>query len=217
MNLVKVAAFALATAISIPEFSQANEPDWRVAGYTDKSVFLYSVPDIVREPNGLVRVWLEELNLKASERAADRAANERGSPFVDAVAGRVARYYVPPLMLAGIVAPCKSSKDSRCLANYAMNIAGAEETANEHLVHAEKETLYELDCSNKRARVLQLLTYPKGRPPQFASTPSSWLYAPPQSLLESLLTIVCNPAVAAIDNTPLKPRPPAGPSKKMPH
>lgn len=207
MDIVKLAAVAMAVTIGTSQaFGQSHEPDWRVAGYTGKDVILYSVPDIVREPAGRVRVWSEELNFNASGQAANRAANKRNSQFLDAVAGRVARYYEPPFMLAGISDPCKASADKHCLANYAMNIAMTEEAANERLVRTEDLSLYELDCTNKRARTLQAITYDKGGSPHFWSSAPHWIYAPPQSNLASLLTIVCNPAVAAADNTPLKLR-----------
>jgi len=219
MDIVKVAAVAMAAAIGASQaFGQSHEPDWRVSGFTGKDVILYSAPDIVREPDGLVRVWSETLNFKAIQQAANRAGtgNKR---FIGAVAGRIARYYIPPFMLAGIGDPCKSSQEKNCVASYAMNIAMTEEAANENLVPVGGQILYELDCMNKRGRALQAVTYTKGGSPKIENGPMGWMYAPPQSILDWLLTIVCNPAVAAVDNTPLQSRTPASASRKsgQPH
>lgn len=215
MDIVRVAAFAVAAAIGASQaFGQSHEPDWRVSGYTGKDVILYSTPDIARELDGVVLVWTEQLNFKASQQAVARA--DKNKRFTDAISGRYARSYVPPFMLAGVSDSCKSSQQKDCVANTAVHIAMIEEAANEKLVRTELRTLYELDCKNKRARPLQAVMYANGGSPNVLNDPdpAGWTNAPPQSNLEWLLTIVCNPAIATVDNSPHEPGTRAGASPR---
>lgn len=195
-------AFAVGAS---PIHAAASDPDWRVFGFTDEHVLLYSVPDIVREPDNLVRVWSEQLNSKAVGRVVNRATGKGGNVrFMAAVIGRVARYYEPPLMLAGLDKSCNSSKRKDCLAERAADITSMEEVANESLVPRDGLVLYELDCREKRARVLSVIVYQKHGSPESSSRPMDWEYVPPETNLDWLLTIVCDPSVAAVDNTPCR-------------
>lgn len=215
MDLVRVAAFAVAVAIGASQaFGQSHEPDWRVSGYTGKDVILYSAPDIARELDGVVLVWTEQFNFKASQQAVARA--DKNKRFTDAISGRYARSYVPPFMLAGVSDSCKSSQQKDCVANAAVHIAMIEEAANENLVRTELRTLYELDCKNKRARPLQAVMFANGGSPNVLNDPdpAGWTNAPPQSNLDWLLTIVCNPAIATVDNSAHEPDSRAGASPK---
>lgn len=218
MHIVKVAALAVVAAIGTSQaFGQSHEPDWRVAGYTGKDVILYSVPDIARELDGVVLVWTEQFDFKASQQAVATAGKNKR--FTDAISARYARYYVPPFLLAGVSDQCSSNQDKDCVANSAVHIAMIEEAANESLLRAELRTLYELDCKNKRARALQAVMFGNGGSPDVINDPQDWTNAPPQSNLEWLLTIVCNPAIATVDNSPHEPGTRAGaPTKNgQPH
>lgn len=206
MGITKVALIAVAVAIAAPQaFGESHALDWRVAGYNGKDVVLYSAQDIVRELDGVALVWTEQFGFTASQQAVAKA--DKNKRFTDVISGRYARAYVPPFMLARVTDQCNSYHDQHCVVNSAVHIAMIEEAANENLVRAELRTLYELDCANKRARALQAVMYANGGSPSVLNDPdpAGWANAPPQSVLDGLLTIVCNPAIATVDNSPHGP------------
>lgn len=188
-----------------PDLAHAQEADWRVSGHTETALMLYSVPNIVRRPDGIVHVWSEQLNLKALGRAQAHAL-KYDRTLLDRVAGRIARYYIPPYLTLIEV-------NAKNTANAAMDIAVKEELADEQKVKPSAMFLFELDCKDKEMRYRILSGYTRD-PSGFHDIqhPMAWDYAPPDSNGADLFKLVCDPLLTAPDNTPLPPRKPVGKS-----
>ena len=171
--------------------------DWRVFGNFDKDgkvyAAMYSVPDIVREPNGMVRVWTQGSSITTED--MDEAMKDK--QFVKIVAGRLKAGYMPPV-----------NSVEKISSEQALHMTVLEEVANERKVYPTMVILTEIDCKNLRSRFLSIRMYKKGNLTSTTDQAGEWTYIAPQSNDRSLATLVCDPRLTAPDNTPAPVREP---------
>jgi hypothetical protein len=165
--------------------------DWRVYGNFEKDgkvyATMYSVPDIVRSPDGMVRVWTEASSITNAD--MDRAMMD--NQFVETVAGRVRAHYMPPV-----------NSVEKIDSTQVMHMIVLEEVANERKVYPAMVILEQIDCKNLRSRYLSIRMYEKGTLASTTDQPGEWSYIGPQSNDRNLATLVCDPRLTAPDNTP---------------
>jgi hypothetical protein len=186
-----VAIVIYSVALSSRAQDSAKGADWRVYGTFEKDgkvyATMYSVPDIVRSPNGLARVWTQASSITTKD--MDDALKDK--QFLKTVAGRVKAQYMPPI-----------SSVEKINSDQVMHMIVLEEVANERKVYPTVVILEEIDCKNLRSRFLSMRTYEKGTPKRFTDDPGAWSYIQPQSNDKNLATLVCDPRLTAPDNTP---------------
>lgn len=180
--MTRIIGLAIALcAVTTSGHAQTAHTGWRIFASGGGITFFYSVPTIKRtsqnERNprrGKVRVWTEQLSTKA---LANIRPTQRG---IYLVALRIAHGYRPPILK---IFPAAS----------AINMAGAEEVADEGTVPLKGSEYTEIDCATGRFRVLTEIRYTEnGNIKGFASGHSAWIYYPPQSVEDDLATLICN-------------------------
>ena len=180
--VILIAVSAVAAELSCASQAQ-DPPDWRMYTGTDDLSAFYSVPSIVRDKDGKVRVWAEILENADFIRVAPIV---NAQPFSDILVTRLKAGYVPLFVQ---VRPQYTKK-------LVVEITLAEEIANERLAPPMSLFLTEVDCTRTRSRVLQSIDYSNyGTPVQSLAHPSAWQYAAPQTVAEKLMKFVCRPQV----------------------
>ena len=163
--------------------AEAQPPaDWRMYSGTDDQSAYYSVPSLMHEKSGYVRVWAEILN----NDDVHNVVASLGARTADIVISRLKAGYIPPFVLMQqVITP-----------NETVNVALAEEVANERLAPIVSLFLNEVDCAKKRTRFLQWTDYSSdGSPLQSRPRSSAWQSAGPHTVGETLLTFVCKPQI----------------------
>src|SRR5579871_400577 len=165
--------------------------DWRVYGNFEKDgkayATMYSVPDIVRSPDGMVRVWTQAASITTAD--MDQAMMDK--QFVGTVADRVGAHYLPPI-----------NSVEKIDSNQVMHMTVLEEIANERKVYPTMVILEQIDCKNLRSRYLSIRMYEKGTLASTTDQPGEWSYIGPQSNDRNLATLACDPRLTAPDNAP---------------
>jgi hypothetical protein len=163
---------------SIVVSSAARAGDWRVWGTVpDKDVLmLYSASDVKRDGNN-VRVWMEILSAKD---VASFDVNTHPE-VMDRVIARARAGYRPPYATQLKMGDIDM-----------VNVALAEEIANEKASPILIRSLYEIDCVEARNRVLALTQWNnKGEQIYNMTAPAAWEYTPPDTPLAHLTEWVC--------------------------
>jgi hypothetical protein len=178
------------TALIIHAQDTTRIADWRVYGNFEKDgkvyATMYSVPDIVRSPNGMVRVWTQASSITSAD--MDEAVKDK--QFVKIVAGRIKAHYIPPV-----------NSVEKINSDQVMHMIVLEEVANERKVYPTVVTLEEVDCKNLRSRFLSMRMYKKGTPTSTTDQAGAWSYTQPQSNDGNLATLVCDPRLTSPDNS----------------
>lgn len=179
------------TALAIHAQDNPRVVDWRVYGSFKKDgkvyATMYSVPDIVRSPDGIVRVWTQGSSITTAD--MDEAIKDK--QFLKTVADRIKAHYVPPV-----------NSVEKINSDQVMHMIVLEEVANERKVYPTMVILEEIDCKNLRSRYLSIRMYKNGTPTSTTDQPGAWSYIQPQSNDRSLATLVCDPRLTAPNNMP---------------
>ena len=136
---------------------QACASDWQYAGFAkvgQDETFLFYDAGSVQHPNPtLVRYWL-----KAITRAnLDRYYVTHEKSLVDKVARKVAVGYVPKFY--ELEAIRSQHRTTEAFRNAIIEISSYEVVANEPDALLKSQLLYELDCAERKSRVLEMISY----------------------------------------------------------
>jgi hypothetical protein len=150
--------------------------DWRVWGHDadQDELMLYSASDLVRDGNN-VRVWTEVLSFKDVTSFDIKKHPEA----MQKVYGRFKAGYRPEF-----------AKLNNLDAQAAVNVALAEEVANELASPVRMRSLYEFDCAGGRARIVQASSF-LPPPEQHLTEPLPWESISPDTQVASLKGWVC--------------------------
>lgn len=150
---------ALALAWAAGALAQTGDTDWRSYGVSQngKDEAFFDAAGVVRRPNGHVEVWTKELSLADITRAASA---ESTRPKILELAQQI---------LASRQQPGTSSTEART------GVAIMEAAANVGGIEPVSRTLFELDCANRRMRILSVHAMFEGKPLN-PLTVSDWAY-----------------------------------------
>lgn len=174
-------AFMLSVALGASGSSaQRLEVDWKLYGGASvggENLCFYDGKGLAQLPNGHVRVWTKCL-LKA-ELDGINIEKDFDGRIVKAAATKVTNYYVPPI-----------SKIQNVDANDAIAITAYEEIADIAALQPQSQIFYELNCSERMIRELDINLHING---QIGSSnkPSDWKYTPPEGNGAALLKMLC--------------------------
>jgi hypothetical protein len=176
MNTTKFMRWGLLAA-SVVISTSALAADWRVVGSVSNldGLLLYSASDVDHR-GGYVRVWTEVLSAKDVASFDLSAHPEAEQNFMARLKGG----YRPPFS----VAHQHNAQDM-------LQVALAEEVADEKASPILIRALYELDCAEGKGRILSFDSFPKEKPPEHIRTPQQWEFIPPDTPLADLKSWVC--------------------------
>ncbi len=178
----------LGIALVVSQCANAQEVDWRVFGFGEDDVSVYSAPDIVRTPDS-VRVWTKNIKIKTS--TITEALKDK--KVVEALKGRIAASYAPPFAVF-----------SKMPVEQAMSVLAVEELVNEDRAgQVQYMALVEVDCKVQRLHQLQITNFDKtGKTVRTDTVPRDWQFVAPQTQGQMLVRLICDPHVTAPENTP---------------
>lgn len=185
-------------SVSADAKDAARSADWRVSGTFqigwDVYVTLYSVPDIVRLPDGSVHVRTEDSLITPAD--VDKAMGG-DKAFLAIVDGRIRAHYIPPVDAV-----------EKLDGYQVMHTIVLEEMADEQKVYPTWVHLTEIDCKAQKLRDLQMTTYVKGTKTRSSNRAGNWIYLEnyqPHISASNLVALVCDAQQTAPDNSPASP------------
>jgi hypothetical protein len=157
--------------------------DWKLfgtsSGLADSDLCFYDENSIMTGPESKVRVRTECLPRMAIEDIDPNSSLSKS--IIDAAAGKVAHYYVPPIALIENA----SVEDMEGIAVY-------EAVADLAGIQPKASVLYEVDCKEHMLRSLQGTIDQHGHMDS-SDTAGTWSYASPDSSGMAMQKLVCMP------------------------
>jgi hypothetical protein len=157
----------LAVAHASGASGRAENVDWKYYGgapiYGDLSRCFYDEKGLAREPNSHMRVWIKCLSQKEIDHFDIQ--KELGGKVIEAIAKKVAKYYLPPIAI---------------LDNYSVDqivqTTASETIADLSYIQARARIFYEIDCDKKMLQQLSIDFAGRGRDNKVGD----WQYVPPE-------------------------------------
>jgi len=170
----------------------AQASDWQYAGFSrigqDDTFLFYDAEGVQRPSPTLARYWL-----KAMTRAnLDRYYAKHEKTLVEKTARKIAVGYVPKFyQLEAIRAQYSSTETFR---DAVVEISSYEVVANERDSLVKSKLYFELDCGERRSKVLEMISYDaKGDiSNRGGSAQSSHQFIPPDSNGEWQSQLICS-------------------------
>jgi hypothetical protein len=153
--------------------------DWNNYGMSNnKDNFFYN-NDIEKRTNGNIRVWIKEIKEADLFTAIDTNRNTLNNKVTD----KIRDGYIPP-----IAHLMKMENDSKSI----LGITTVEEAANLTTTAMVGKMFIELDCGDKKLRILQTTVMDNsGNAISSSSAPQEWSYVDPDATIENLFKILC--------------------------
>ena len=165
--------------------------DWQYAGFAKvegaDTYLFYDVEGVQRPSKDVARYWLKAL----TRTSLDRYYKEHEKSLIEATAMKIAVGYIPKFyQLEQIKSQYKSMETYR---NAIIEIAGYEVIANESDAPARSKLYFELDCRDRKSKVLDMILYtPNGDiAKRFASPQTNYEFIPPDSNGEWQSRLIC--------------------------
>jgi hypothetical protein len=163
---------------------EANGADWKYYGGTvlskNKTVIAYYDSESVEYlSNGNVKVWTKVVIPEEVEKILKK------KEVIKKAAEKVIQKYSPPYCLLNPYP--KTSFDDY------MNIIAWEEAANQDKIKSRARIFFEIDCKEKKIRVLSTTIYENnGGVVKGSDNPDNWSYISPETNADTIKNIVCS-------------------------
>jgi hypothetical protein len=156
--------------------------DWKYLGSGNESknkviVGFYDAESVEYNSDGNVRAW----NKSITESEINRMMKKKQKQIVEKSAEKLANGYYPPYILAFP----DTDYDSY------ITILYLEAAANTAEIKTQLVVLYEINCREKKFRILSTTSYKKPARPQSSHSLSEWMYAVPETRGDTLRKILC--------------------------
>lgn len=170
---------------------EAHATDWQYTGGTNDASTFFDAEDVQYPDKDTVRVWIKSIAYKTSDNYYKEIEGERKEKFIEDIALKKARGYIPKFFLLDSVKRMYRGKSE-----YESAIAGAiadEIIANDVDVHAAAKALFEIDCNGKRIAIFSITKYRRdGSVEKSVSTKQpQYDYILPDTTGEWLSMLVC--------------------------
>jgi hypothetical protein len=178
----KVLFIILFVAIGLTSID-ATGADWKFCGGAtlfkgEKTIAFYDSESVEHTSGGTSRVWVKAI--RRSEFDAVMKENEKD--VIEKSAKKVVNKYYPPYALANQ----KTSFDDY------IDIISWEELANSYEIKTRSKFLFEINCADKKLRILSGVSYKDSGEIDSSAKIGDWDYISPESNAEILQKILCN-------------------------
>lgn len=146
--------------------------DWQYAGFTKiervDTYLFYDAESVQRPSKDMARYWVKAM----TRSSLDGYFKKHEKELIDKTAKKIAVYYVPRLMQLDAIS--KQYKDNDAFVSATIEITGYEIVANSLDTSARTKLYYEIDCKERKSRVLDLILYtPNGDVAKRAGAPQT--------------------------------------------
>jgi|SRR5579859_2744688 len=179
-TLLATAATLMLTALATGARAQAV--DWKFYGGAQadadgQTVCFYDEAGVKRRPDVHIEVWTKCV-LQADLRRVD-IEKDYGGKIMEAAAGKVAAYYIPPIAAA-----------AQLETDQLQGVVIYEATADIADLKSKARFLWELDCRGKLQRTLSAFVESHGKTGS-SDKPGDWKHVPPEGNGATLLALLC--------------------------